>query len=113
MMKQFNNNFLNAEFNVSFNEMQNEIYEYLKSFNSELATIYKEYNKALNHSVLTLLELYRSSMNDICYGYTNRKQFKNKASQDEFIDYIKMQFLQALDDMQLLMMGDGVDEKEC
>ena len=41
------------------------------------------------------------------------KQFKNKATQDEFIDYIKMQFLQALDDMQLLMMGDGVNEKEC
>ena len=41
------------------------------------------------------------------------KQFKNKATQDEFTDYIKMQFLQALDDMQLLMMGDGVNEKEC
>ena len=112
MMKPFNNHFLNLEFNITFNQMQQEIYEYLKTVNVDLAEEYREYNKALNHSVLTLLEKYRNAMNDICYGYTNKKQFKNKASQDDFLDYVKMQFLQDLDDMQLLMMGDGVNEKE-
>ena len=33
MMKPFNNHFLNAEFNITFNEMQQKIYEYLKTVN--------------------------------------------------------------------------------
>ena len=52
MMKPFNNHFLNLELNITFNEMQQEVYEYLKDVNVDL------------------------------------------------------------DDMQLLMMGDGVNEKE-
>ena len=45
MMKPFNNHFLNAEFNITFNKMQQEIYEYLKTVNVDLAEQYREYNK--------------------------------------------------------------------